>query len=154
VRILKSFTVFVALYFSVVAGAETGQDDAFFRELVQTKYVKPFRTGDIDRWITAFHPEAIAMHNHRPIDRGRKSIEAFGHMVHQYFLLKEYEVTVTDIRHSDQWVYTVGKYSNHFVSREDGSSPFGRTEGKFVLLWELQPGGEWQIILDMGNSNE
>jgi hypothetical protein len=31
--------------------------------------------------------------------------------------------------------------------------PAGRQSGKFLLVWERQPDGEWRIILDMGNSN-
>ena len=152
-RVWSILTVIIALYLSAPVVSESPPDEAFFRELVRTRYVEPFRAGDVERWMAAFHPQAIAMHNHRPMDRGRESIAAFGLMVHQHFLLKDYEVTVTDVRFSDRWVYTVGQYSNHFVSREDGSSPFGPTEGKFVLLWELQDGGDWLIILDMGNSN-
>ena len=139
---------------SVALHAETARDEAFFRELVATRYVEPFRSGDVDRWILAFDEAAIAMHNRRPMDRGRAAIEAFGRMVHKHLELREYEVEVTDIRQSRDWVYTVGRYTTHFVSREDGSAPFGREEGKFLLLWALQEDGDWKIILDTGNSNQ
>lgn len=153
-HISRLVVVFMALSFS---GGLLGQDlppDNFFKSLVARSYVEPFRGGDIDLWIQAFDENALALHNHRPIDRGREAIETFGRAVHEHFELREYEVEVTDVRHSDEWVYTVGRYRNHFVSKSDGVSPFGITSGKFVLLWEKQEDGTWKIILDMGNSNE
>lgn len=134
--------------------AETTVDDTFFRDLVANRYVAPFREGNVDQWIDAFADDAIAMHNRRPVDRGRQAIEAFGRAVHQYFELAEYLVEVTDIRRSGPWVYTAGTYTTRFVSRDDGSEPFGREQGKFLLLWEHQENGDWKVIVDTGNSNQ
>jgi ketosteroid isomerase-like protein len=142
------------LTFPVVVSASDGAEETDFRQLVASAYVEPFKTGDIDKWIDAFDQEAVAMHNRRPIDRGRGAIETFGRTVHKFFELKEYSVEVTDIRVSADWAYTAGEYITHFVSREDGSAPFGREQGKFMLLWERQPDGRWKIILDTGNSNQ
>ena len=136
------------------ARAETTPDDAFFRQLVASRYVEPFRAGDVERWIRAFDENAVAMHNRRPIDRGRQAIEDFGNLVHDHLELREYEVEVTDIRHSAEWVYTAGRYTTHFVTRADGSAPFGREQGKFLLLWARQDDGDWKIILDTGNSDQ
>jgi ketosteroid isomerase-like protein len=151
-------SIFLCLLACAVAvvQADTGQvpDDDFFRNLVATRYVEPFRTGDVEGWIQAFDEDAIALHNHRPADRGRAAIEQFGREVHDNLILAEYDVKVTDIRRSDQWVYTAGVYSSRFVSKLDGSEPFGPTQGKFVLLWELQDDGQWRIILDMGNTSQ
>ncbi len=144
----------VTLLFTLLAAAAQAEDDAFFKTLVQRAYVEPFRGGDINAWISAFDEGAIAMHNRRPIDRGQPAIEAFGRAVHQYFLLEEYEVEVTDIRRGGDWVYTVGRYTSLFVSKQDGSEPFGREQGKFLLLWERQGDGSWKIILDTGNSDQ
>ena len=153
VRLIQSLAAVALLALPPAAAADKQPDDAFFRDLVESHYVRPFREGNIACWIQAFDDGALGMHNHRPMDRGRDAIEAFGQMVHQHFELQEYAVEVTEIRRSDQWVYTVGQYRNHFVSRADGSSPHGPQQGKFVLLWEQQADGQWRIILDMGNSN-
>ena len=136
----------------VVAGPV--QDDDFFRDLVQSQYVEPFRSGDIDRWVQSFDEQALALHNRRPAERGRAAIAAFGKMVHDHFELREYEVVVTDFRRSDDWVYTSGIYTTQFVSKADGSTPFGRERGKFLLLWEFQGKDGWKIIVDTGNSNQ
>jgi hypothetical protein len=153
-RTIAWLAAFTLLQAAIGACAGTAMDDDYFRNLVNTRYVQPFRQGNVDLWIQAFDEEAIALHNRRPADRGRAAIEAFGRAVHEHFTLAEYDVEVTDIRHSAQWVYTVGTYTTRFVSKADGSEPFGREQGKFVLLWELQDDQQWQIILDMGNSNQ
>jgi hypothetical protein len=136
------------------ATAESTMDDTYFRELVNIRYVEPFRQGNIDLWIQAFDENAIALHNRRPADRGRAAIEAFGRSVREHFTLAEYDVEVTDIRRGGQWVYTVGTYTTRFISKADGTEPFGIDRGKFVLLWELQDDDSWRIILDMGNANQ
>ena len=136
------------------AAAENTVDDNYFRELVNIRYVEPFRQGNIDLWIQAFDENAIALHNRRPADRGRAAIETFGRSVREHFTLAEYDVEVTDIRRGGQWVYTLGTYTTRFVSKADGTEPFGIDRGKFVLLWELQDDDSWRIILDMGNANQ
>lgn len=128
-------------------------DDNYFITLVADKYAKPFRDGDIDTWLASFNEEAVALHNRRPIDKGKAAIEAFGRAVQTYFDVEQFDVRVTEVRQSPDWVYTVGQYTSHFVNKSDGVAPFGVERGKFVLLWEKQADGEWQIILDTGNSN-
>lgn len=129
-------------------------DPPDFAELVQQRYVLPFQVGDVETWAQAFAIDAIALHNHRPADRGREAIEAFGRLVHQVFDLAEYDVAVTDIRTEGNWAMTVGSFTTRFVSKADGSEPFGRQEGKFVLVWQRNGQGQWEIILDMGNSTQ
>lgn len=128
-------------------------DDNYFIDLVAEKYARPFREGDIDTWLASFNEEAVALHNRRPIDKGKVAIEAFGRAVQTYFNVEQFDVRVTEVRQSPDWVYTVGQYTSHFVNKSDGVAPFGVEKGKFMLLWEKQADGEWQIILDTGNSN-
>ena len=129
------------------------QSDDYFKTLVAESYVTPFKEGDIDLWISVFDEDAIALHAHRTADKGRSSILNFGQAVHSTFILDKYDVVVTDIRRSDQWVYTVGEFTAKFVNRSDGKAPWGENKGKFVLLWEKQKDGDWKIILDMGNTS-
>lgn len=127
--------------------------DSELRQLVQARYVQPFREGDIDRWMTIFHRDAIAMHNHRPADNGRDSIENFGRMVHELLTLDRYDVRVTDIRASGDWAYTTGVFDSRFLLKATGQEAWPADSGKFVLVWERQADGEWLIVLDMGNTS-
>lgn len=131
--------------------AVPGED--YFRERVARDYVEPFRAGDIDRWIEAFAEDAVALHNRRPVDEGRPAILAFGRMVAQHLRLARYDVEVREVRVSGDWALTRGSFVTRFVSRADGSSPFGEERGKFLLVWARQADGEWKIVLDMGNSD-
>jgi ketosteroid isomerase-like protein len=152
----RAFFAGLILLFAATGQAaenEVRPDDSYFINLVAQTYVKPFREGDIDTWLASFNENAIAMHNRRPVDRGKAAIAEFGRAVQQYFEIKQFDVEVTDIRQSSQWVYTIGQYTSHFVNKSDGLAPFGVEQGKFLLLWEKQANGEWQIILDTGNSN-
>jgi ketosteroid isomerase-like protein len=144
----------VAMALGACATAPRAAPDAqFFRALVAERYVAPFRTGDIEAWSGAFAEHAVALHNRRPPDEGRAAIIAFGNAVREHFRLERFEVTVREVRGSGDWVLTRGDYLSRFVSRADGSAPFGEEQGKFVLLWERQADGEWKIVLDMGNGN-
>ena len=127
-------------------------DESFFRALVADKYVEPFRSGEIEAWSEAFAEHAVALHNRRPPDEGRAAIRAFGEAVRANFRLERFEVNVRQVSSSGDWVLTRGDFVSLFVNRTDGSTPFGEERGKFVLLWERQPDGNWRIVLDMGNS--
>ena len=151
---LRILVLLVLLMLSVQPGIAETESDEFFIQLVHKAYVETFRSGDVGVWISSFDEDAVAMHNRRPIDRGRDAIELFGKAVHEHFVLEEYEVNVTDIRRGPGWAYTVGSYTSKFLSRQDGSTPFGREYGKFLLLWEKKDDGTWKIILDTGNANQ
>ena len=134
------------------AAVRTHPDAAFFRDLVAERYVAPFRNGDVETWIDQFADDAVALHNRRPAIEGKAGIRAFGEAVRENFRLERFDVRVTDVRGSGQWVTTRGDFVSRFVSRADGSAPFGEERGKFLLIWERQENGEWKIVLDMGNS--
>ena len=127
--------------------------DDVLREMVQTRYIEPFKSGDVTAWVAAFHPDAVAMHNHRPADKGKAAIHAFGEAVHSFLILDQYDVKVTEIRQGPGWAYTTGEYQSSFLLRETGEPAWPPETGKFVLLWEQQGDGEWLIVLDMGNSS-
>lgn len=133
--------------------ADEPSDLEFFSQLVAEKYVEPFESGQVKQWANAFSDDAVALHNRREADRGRENIEQFAQAVHTMFDLAEYDVVVTDVRRNGTWAYTVGTYTSRFLFKEGGGEVFGREHGKFVLLWQLSPQREWEIILDMGNSN-
>ncbi len=127
--------------------------DSELLQLVNDRYVEPFRRGDIDSWITVFHDDALALHNHRAADKGRAAIEDFGRMVHSLLILDRYDVRVTDIRSGPGWAYTAGVYESRFLLKSTGEEAWEPETGKFTLIWEQQPDGEWLIVLDMGNSS-
>ncbi|MFM7784645.1 MAG: YybH family protein, partial [Gammaproteobacteria bacterium] len=129
------------LLYACAAGSPAPPGEDYFRERVARDYVEPFRAGDIDRWIEVFAEDAVALHNRRPADEGRAAIRGFGRMVAEHLRLERYDVEVREVRVSGDWALTRGSFVTRFVSRADGSSPFGEEQGKFVLLWARQADG-------------
>ncbi|MCP5179962.1 MAG: nuclear transport factor 2 family protein [Pseudomonadales bacterium] len=129
------------------------EDDAFFADLVQSRYAQPFRQGNLDAWLAAFADDATALHNRRPADSGKVAIEAFGRLVFTTFRAERFELKVREVRRQGNWALTRGDFASHLVFRDSGeSAPWGAETGKFLLLWERGADGVWRIVLDMGNA--
>ena len=129
-----------------------------FRTWVEDRYAQPFRDGQSDRWAAAFSEDAVGMHHTLPALEGRDAIRDFGRMVHETFVIDRFDLTVDEVRVEGAWALTRGSFVSRFVPREvsDKEAPSAEapvTQGKFILLWERQDQGEWQIVLDMGNLN-
>lgn len=127
-----------------------------FRDWVEERYAQPFRDGETDRWAAVFDENTVGMHHTLPALEGREAVRNFGRMVHENFVVEQFDLTVKEVRVSKTWALTRGSFVSRFVpARADaGNVPVAEapaTVGKFVLLWELQDDGEWRIILDMGN---
>ena len=125
-----------------------------FERLVLTHYVLPLTEGDVERWLSVFTDDAVAMHNRRPADVGKESIRAFAELVASNFDVAEMTAVVDDVQVIGNWAYTRGSYESLFISKDTGEpAPWGRDPGKFLLIWEKQLDGAWKVVLDMGNSN-
>ena len=155
-RLIWILFLFVSqtFYIKTVNAQPLTESEDFFKGLVREDYIIPFKAGEIERWSSIFADHALVLHNRRAMDRGKSAASDFGNAVHSAFDLKTYDVTVTDVRWSGNWAYTVGTYITEFTNKDDGSSLFGEEHGKFFLLWEHQKNGEWKVIVDMGNSNQ
>ena len=158
-RILKPI-VFAGLFISTCSKSDTSEqicesDGVDFDAMFQDRYVQPFKEGRVDDWLEVFTDDAVALHNHRPVDVGRESISGFGKIVAQTFEFAQYDVEVVETRTHCDWAVTRGEYQSEFIFRESGEpAPWGPQKGKFIVIWELQPDGNWKISTDMGNSNE
>ena len=155
-RIVRILFLLVSHFFFIktVNAQHLTESEDFFKGLVREGYIIPFKAGEIERWSSIFADHALVLHNRRALDRGKSAASNFGNAVHSAFDLKTYDVTVTDVRWSGNWAYTVGTYIAEFTNKDDGSTLFGEEHGKFFLLWEYQKNGEWKVIVDMGNSNQ
>jgi len=133
--------------------AGSGKDFEAFDQLIQKQYVEPFKAGDGAGWLAAYADDAVALHNRRPADVGKPAIEQFVNVVTSYFRADEFTVTLEDVRVEGDLAVTRGVYTSRLVTRAEGKeAPWGREEGKFLMLWQQQSDGSWKIIYDMGNS--
>lgn len=127
-----------------------------FRDWVEARYAQPFRDGETDRWAAVFNENAVGMHHSLPALEGREAIRGFGRMVHENFVVEQFDLTVKEVRVSNTWALTRGSFVSRFVPAGAAAGNGQAVEapatvGKFVLVWELQDDGEWRVILDMGN---
>ncbi len=140
----------------LVACESREPDEEQFRDWVEQRYAEPFRTGDADRWAQAFSVEAVGMHHTLPALQGREAIRDFARIVHDNFVIKQFDLTVNEVRASGNWALTRGSFVSRFAPGDPeqlkASGPDAPANvGKFVLLWEREDDGQWRIILDMGN---
>jgi len=125
-----------------------------FEQLFADRYVEPYNARDVDRWLQAFAEDAVGMHNGLPPLTGREAIRGFGEAVRDNFEVAQIDAGIDEVRRSGDWAWTRGHYTSEFVPKPGTEGlPAGRQTGKFLLIWERQPDGDWRIILDMGNSN-
>ena len=123
-------------------------------QVFEDEYIKPFREGRADDWAKVFADNAVGLHNRRPADVGREAINGFGRIVADTFEFAEYEPKIVETKVGCGWAMSRGEYSSLLVFRESGEpAPWGRQEGKFLIVWERQVDGSWKIVADMGNSN-
>ena len=125
-----------------------------FEQLVLNDYIKPYKTGDVERWLEVFADHAVGMHNTLPALEGKQALRQFAETVHSTFNIEQLDVTVDAVTRSGDWVLTRGNFTAHFVPRQGNPEAQSQArQGKYILLWERQDDGAWKIILDMGNGN-
>lgn len=125
------------------------------KQRVEEAYAVPFRSGRVADWVQVFAADALAYHDGPPPFKGRDAITAFGSLVHRNFEIREFDVTVEEVRSNGDWALTAGHYSAHFIPRSPDAyaGATGPRQGKFMFVWERQA-GQWLIIADMGNSTD
>ena len=125
-----------------------------FEHLVLNSYIKPYKSGDTERWLDIFADDAVGMHNTLPALEGKQALRRFAETVHSTFNIEQLDVTVDSVITEGNWALTRGNFVANFVPADAGAE--NRTnprQGKYILLWERQDDGTWKIILDMGNNN-
>ena len=137
------------------SGVEEDALAAMLKQRVEVAYAAPFRSGRVADWAKVFAPDALAYHDGPPPFRGRDAIMAFGTLVHRNFEIRQFDVTVDEVRSNGDWALTAGHYSAHFIPRSADAyaGATGPRQGKFIFVWERQA-GQWLIIADMGNSTD
>lgn len=145
-------------WLALLAGMDAHAHDApveLLVERVQSGYVEPFRSGEVERWLEVFTDDVIALHDGPPRMDGKDQLRAFAEVVHSNFAIRRFEVVVDEVRMQGDWAMTVGHYLADFQPRtEQAYAPAsGPRQGKFMFLW-VRDGNGWRIMTDMGNSTD
>lgn len=123
-----------------------------FNSWTQTRYVDPFKAGDIDAWMTLFDEEAIALHNLVPPSTNKSAIRQFGDFVAENVIVENMFVELKAVQSNGDWALTWGTYESNLLLKETGEvMPGHNPKGKVLLLWARQHDGDWRVLADMGN---
>ena len=126
-----------------------------FQQLVLENYIAPFKNAETERWMKVFAEDAVGMHNTLPAFVGKAAIQQFADIVEQNLNIEQLDVIIEDVQVNGSWALTRGSFTSKLVPNTlADTSDIPSQQGKFILLWEKQETGEWQVILDMGNSSE
>lgn len=129
-------------------------DQQYFIDMVQTKYVTPYLEANEQAWLDSFDPSAVGLHDGLPPLQGHEALAGFFRIVHEMFEIERFDVVVDEVRKEGNWVVTRGHFDALFVAKsaQAPAGVAGPRQGKFLLLWQKNADGEWKLIYDMGNS--
>lgn len=126
-----------------------------FKQLVLENYIAPFKNAETERWMKVFAEDAVGMHNTLPAFVGKAAIQQFADIVEQNLNIEQLDVIIDDVQVNGSWALTRGSFTSKLVPNTlADTADIPSQLGKFILLWEKQENGGWQVILDMGNSSE
>lgn len=140
--------------FLLTACGDSQSDEIVLANAVQARYIDPYKNGDTELWMEVFASDVVAMHDGLPPLEGKDAVRQFADAVSTDFAIPRLDITIDEVRRSGDWAWTRGRFDTVFEAKTDSAPPgvAGERSGKFLLLWERQPSGEWQVIMDMGNS--
>ena len=133
--------------------AKNADVDTQLRAAFQERYIEPYVAGETDRWLEVFAADAVALHNGLPPLEGRDAIRGFAEAVAANFAIRRLDAQVDDVQRHGDWAWTRGTFVADFEAIVPTAPPgvAGLRHGKFLLLWERQPNGDWLVVMDMGN---
>jgi ketosteroid isomerase-like protein len=112
-----------------------------------TKAFEPaFHRGDVETISRMYTEDAALLIPEAPIVRGREAIAGtWKSMIGSGE--STLRVDTAEVEESGDWAYEVGGFLE--------SAPDGKVlnAGKYLVIWKLQPSGEWQIHRDIFNSD-
>ena len=150
-------TVLLFTIFTLIIACSNNQQQPLpdFEQLVMKHYIEPFKNAETDRWMEVFADDAVGMHNTMPPFVGKEAIRQFADIVELNLNIEQLDVVIDNVRVKGDWALTRGSFTSKFVPKNlSDNSDIEASRGKFILLWERQKGGQWKVILDMGNSSQ
>jgi uncharacterized protein (TIGR02246 family) len=126
---------------------KTGRDAL---EAARRTFIAAMKRGDFTALAALYAEDAIVVPQTSEIRRGSTAIRKFFRNWLSSTKVREFEVTTEDLRLDGNTAYTVGTYR---MSCEDASGERISDEGKYLIVYERGPNGEWRIARDMSSSN-
>ena len=129
----------------------TSQSDAEAINNVREAHIAALNDGNADSWVAAFTDDGVQMPPNAPANLGSESIRAWSQAFLEPFRV-QFRLFVDEVRVAGGWAFERGTYKITLTPKA-GGEPI-QDIGKYITIYERQPGGGWEIARDIWNSND
>ena len=117
---------------------------------VRAAHIAALNEGDVHAWVAAFTNDGVQMPPNAPANLGRESIRAWSQAFLASFRV-EFALAVDEVQVAGGWAFERGMYTITLTPKA-GGEPM-EDIGKYLTLYQRQPGGAWGMARDIWNSN-
>ncbi|HET8948452.1 MAG TPA: SgcJ/EcaC family oxidoreductase [Candidatus Polarisedimenticolia bacterium] len=114
-------------------------------------YVEAWKAADVDRIAGLYAENAVVMYPNQPAVEGRAAIVAYFKGFFAEFPKNEFQLTSSEIEVVGPWAFDRGAYRWKGFPKA-GGEPLEDT-GKYLVVLQRQPDGEWKVARDSDNSD-
>jgi uncharacterized protein (TIGR02246 family) len=117
---------------------------------VREAHIAALNDGDVNAWVAAFTDDGVQMPPNAPANLGSESIRAWSHAFLALFRA-EFALVVDEVQVAGDWAFERGTYTITLTPKA-GGEPM-QDIGKYITIYERQPGGACGMACDIWNSN-
>jgi len=117
---------------------------------VRTTHIAALNDGDVNAWVAAFANDGVQMPPNAPANLGRESIRAWSQAFLAPFRV-EFTLAVDEVQVAGAWAFERGTYTITLTPKASGEPM--QDSGKYLTIYQRQPGGAWGMARDIWNSN-
>jgi uncharacterized protein (TIGR02246 family) len=117
---------------------------------VRTTHIAALNDGDVNAWVAAFANDGVQMPPNAPANLGRESIRAWSQAFLAPFRV-EFTLAVDEVQVAGDWAFERGTYTITLTPKASGEPM--QDSGKYLTIYQRQPGGTWGMARDIWNSN-
>ena len=128
----------------------TPQADVEALNHVRAAHIAALNDGDVNAWVAAFTNDGVQMPPHAPANLGRESIRAWSQAFLTPFRVA-FTLAVDEVQAAGNWAFERGTYTITLTPKASGE-PL-QDIGKYLTIYQRQPGGAWGMARDIWNSN-
>ena len=118
---------------------------------VREAHIAALNAGDVNAWAAIFTEDGVQMPPNAPANRGRESIRVWSQAFLAPFRV-EFTLSVDEVRVLGDWAFERGAYTVVMTPKAGGE--LVRDDGKYITIYERNPGGAWGMARDIWNSNQ
>jgi ketosteroid isomerase-like protein len=136
----------------LLVGSETEDNLKAAVDALGNQAEKAFLAGDLDGLLDYYCDDVVSMPNFHPMIRGKADLKRMTQAVLAAGIeFKSLESTTLEAHRGGAFVYEVGTFKQAVLL--PGTSEPSEQAGKYVTIWERQPGGKLKIAVEIFNSD-